>query len=383
MGLYPTSLVLHPSAGLKDKSIFAELKTRLVSILDRHRDAPESASPAPPARVGVVVICARPAWFDSQLRQLQDAGFHLGLLHSGNQPPPSEAGPRLSAWQSRAEWDRIVQVAAAPLATRSYSRRMGGGGIGDLGAAPPASALLSIPAASEAQGNASHTGVPESAPAKEAHGPAASAREASQSLQFHGDSTARVVVSLLPTTCSVESIRAYLAPAGAISAIALSPPHSGGRSSTSRGLRRTAYVAFADSASAEKSCSTFRGVPFPGKERFSDKDVLISRWMSVRDPFPPPTYGPYEYLLLGPTSRSAPRNNARQGREQQQQPQQQQERRVVRKVSNAPASAASSVSSAAAGEKRRRPAEEAAKDTSGDTAAWASLMMLPGLQGGS
>lgn len=342
-----------------------------MAILDRHRDALEPASPAPPARIGVVVICARPVWFDTQLRQLQDAGFHLGLLHSGNQPPSSEAGPRLSAWQSRAEWDRIVQVAAAPLATRSYSRRMGGGGIGELGAAPPVSALLSIPSVAEVQSNASLARVPESA-------------EASQTLRFHGDSMARVVVSLLPTNCSVESIRAYLAPAGAISAIALSPPHSGGRSSTSRGLRRSAYVAFADAASAEKSCSIFRGVVFPGKERSSDKDVLISRWMTVRDPFPPPSFGPYEYLLLGPTSRSAPRNNARQGREQQQQLQQQQERRVVRKVSNVPAStASSSISSAAAGEKRKRPAEEVAKDTSGDADAWASLMMLPGLQGSS
>jgi len=41
-----------------------------------------------PNHVGVVLVAKNPEWYDKQLLQLQDAGFHLALIHKGDIRPP-------------------------------------------------------------------------------------------------------------------------------------------------------------------------------------------------------------------------------------------------------------------------------------------------------
>jgi hypothetical protein len=54
--------------------------------------------------VGVVLISRHPEWHDAQLKSLVHAGFHVTLI--GLAP---SAGPHLTPWRSRKEWDSLVR----------------------------------------------------------------------------------------------------------------------------------------------------------------------------------------------------------------------------------------------------------------------------------
>lgn len=416
--LYSSTPSPRPSAALavRDNSIFAELKLRLNAVYDWHRDAAASGgSRIPTDRVGVVLVARHPEWHDAQLKSLVDAGFHVALI--GLEP---SAGSHLTPWQSRKEWGALVQSAAtgavaaspdrpslhAPLrtagpnpaatsATASVATSVAavtagvvaGVDPGDAPSRPPLPPLVSrmysqrtgrlSDAPSEALAPPVRRPVVGDRPATDPSSAAASFADDAEPLSvphcFRGDPECFVVVTVLPEHADLEAVYAFLGPAP-ITAIALSPP----RSSHSDGgvARRKAFVVFADAESAKNTASSRQGCSFPGESR----RVEVHLWSKLpkQTVFPPPSAGPFEYLLLGAGPAQPPRVSrapASSGGNQ---------RRVIVDERSQPqprydAPRSAFDGGAAAGDKRKRVVQVDAPPSVDVDEKWANIV-LPGLK---